>query len=54
MLSNQSAPPCTLIPVLYYPDLDAAAEWLCNAFGFTVHLRIGNHRIQLKVRYGCP
>jgi uncharacterized glyoxalase superfamily protein PhnB len=47
MLSNRSAPPCTVIPVLSYPDVNAAADWLCNAFGFTVRLRIGNHRIQL-------
>jgi uncharacterized glyoxalase superfamily protein PhnB len=53
MLSNRSAPPCTVIPVLHYPDVEAAAEWLCNAFGFTVRLRIANHRIQLKVRDGC-
>ena len=48
MLSNRSVPPCTVIPVLVYPDPSAAAEWLCNAFGFVVRLRIGNHRIQLK------
>jgi uncharacterized glyoxalase superfamily protein PhnB len=28
-------------------------DWLCNAFGFVVRLRIGNHRIQLKVGDGC-
>jgi uncharacterized glyoxalase superfamily protein PhnB len=53
MLSNRSVPPCTVIPVLYYPDPGAAADWLCNAFGFTVRLRIGNHRIQLNVGDGC-
>jgi uncharacterized glyoxalase superfamily protein PhnB len=52
MLSNRSAPPCTVIPVLV-PDVQAAAEWLCNPFGFAVRLRIGNHRIQLKVRDRC-
>jgi uncharacterized glyoxalase superfamily protein PhnB len=31
-----------------YPDVGAAADWLFNAFGFTVRLRIANHRIQLK------
>jgi uncharacterized glyoxalase superfamily protein PhnB len=53
MLSNRSAPPCTVIPVLSYPDVNAAADWLCNAFGFTVRLRIGNHRIQLWAGDGC-
>lgn len=53
MLSNRSVPPCTVIPVLYYPDPATAAEWLCHAFGFAVRLRIGNHRIQLKVGDGC-
>ena len=53
MLLNRSVPPCTVIPVLYYPDVGAAADWLCNAFGFTVRLRIANHRIQMKAGEGC-
>jgi uncharacterized glyoxalase superfamily protein PhnB len=53
MLSNRSAPPCTVIPVLTYPDVNAAADWLGKAFGFTVRLRIGEHRIQLWVGDGC-
>ena len=53
MLSNRSVPPCTVIPVLSYPDVGAAADWLCQAFGFTVRLRIGNHRIQMKAGDGC-
>lgn len=53
MLANRSVPPCTVIPVLSYSDVGAAAEWLCGAFGFTVRLRIGNHRIQLKAGDGC-
>jgi uncharacterized glyoxalase superfamily protein PhnB len=53
MLSNRSAPPCTVTPVLSYPDVSAAADWLCKAFGFTVRLRIGNHRIQMKAGDGC-
>jgi uncharacterized glyoxalase superfamily protein PhnB len=36
-----------------YPDVGAAADWLCAAFGSTVRLRIGNHRIQLKAGEGC-
>ncbi|MGH9575769.1 MAG: VOC family protein [Candidatus Acidiferrales bacterium] len=54
MLSNRSITPCTVIPVLYYPDPRAAADWLCEAFGFTVRLRVGeNHRVQMKSGGGC-
>jgi uncharacterized glyoxalase superfamily protein PhnB len=53
MLANRSVPPCTVIPVLIYPDPSAAADWLCNAFGFTIRLRIANHRIQMRVGSGC-
>jgi uncharacterized glyoxalase superfamily protein PhnB len=53
MLFNRSVPPCTVIPVLYYPDPGAAADWLSAAFGFTVRIRIANHRIQMKVGQGC-
>ena len=53
MLSNRSAPACTVIPVLHYPDVNAAADWLCGAFGFIVRLRIGDHRVQLKFGDGC-
>jgi uncharacterized glyoxalase superfamily protein PhnB len=42
-----------VIPVLVYPDPNAAAEWLAKAFGFTVRLRIANHRIQMKAGEGC-
>jgi uncharacterized glyoxalase superfamily protein PhnB len=46
---NRSMPPGVVIPVLIYPDVQAAAEWLCRAFGFVERLRIGDHRVQLKV-----
>ena len=49
MLSNRSIPSATVIPVLAYPDVNQAAAWLCDAFGFSVRLRIGNHRVQLNV-----
>ena len=38
---------------LIYPDPTAAADWLSKAFGFTVRLRIANHRIQMKAGEGC-
>ena len=53
MRYNRSVPPCPVIPVLYYPDPSAAAEWLSKAFGFTVRLRIANHRIQMRAGEGC-
>lgn len=42
-----------MIPVLRYPDPSVAAEWLGKAFGFTVRLRIANHRIQMLAGKGC-
>ena len=53
MLFNRSVPPCTVIPVLIYPDPGVAADWLSAAFGFTVRLRIANHRIQMRTGEGC-
>ena len=50
---NRSVPPCVVIPVLIYPDPGAAADWLSKAFGFTVRLRIANHRVQMKAGDGC-
>jgi uncharacterized glyoxalase superfamily protein PhnB len=49
MLSNRSIPGAIVIPVLAYPDVNEAAAWLCEAFGFSVRLRIGSHRVQLNV-----
>jgi uncharacterized glyoxalase superfamily protein PhnB len=53
MLSNRSIPRATVIPVIAYPDVNEAAEWLCDAFGFRVRLRIGDHRVQLHVSDGA-
>jgi uncharacterized glyoxalase superfamily protein PhnB len=54
MRSNRSVPSCPVIPVLQYPDPGVAAEWLSNAFGFTIRLRIANHRIQMRAEGdGC-
>ena len=49
MLLNRSMPKATVIPQLGYEDVGAAAEWLGRAFGFTVRLRIADHRIQMNV-----
>jgi len=50
VLTNRSAPPATVTPVLIYPDVRAAVTWLESAFGFTERVRIGDgHRAQLRV-----
>ena len=50
MLTNRSAPPATVTPVLYYPDVRAAVAWLEGAFGFGERVRIGDsHRAQMRV-----
>jgi len=50
MLTNRSAPPATVTPVLTYPDVRAAVAWLESAFGFEERVRIGDaHRAQLRV-----
>jgi len=53
MLLNRSIPRAIVIPVLAYPDVNQAAAWLCDAFGFTVRMRIGNHRVQLNAGDGA-
>jgi uncharacterized glyoxalase superfamily protein PhnB len=53
MFSNRSIPGATVLPVIAYPDVNQAAAWLCDAFGFRVRLRIGNHRVQLNVGDGA-
>ena len=53
MLPNRSIPNATVIPELGYPDPGEAANWLCVAFGFSVRMRIANHRIQINVGDGA-
>ena len=50
---NLSMPAATVIPVVPYPDVPAAAAWLCRAFGFSERLRIGTHRIQISAGDGA-
>lgn len=46
---NRSIPNATVVPVLIYPDVREAVDWLCDAFGFTERVFIGeNHRAQLS------
>jgi uncharacterized glyoxalase superfamily protein PhnB len=50
VLTNRSAPPATVTPVLVYADVRAAVAWLESAFGFEERVRIGDtHRAQLRV-----
>jgi uncharacterized glyoxalase superfamily protein PhnB len=53
MLSNRSIPTAHVIPELPYADPGAAADWLCKAFGFSIRLRIANHRIQMTAGDGA-
>jgi uncharacterized glyoxalase superfamily protein PhnB len=49
MKVNRSIPSASVIPVLVYPDVREAVEWLQAAFGFVERVRIGeNHRSQLS------
>jgi uncharacterized glyoxalase superfamily protein PhnB len=45
---NRSAPNTAVIPVLYYPDVREAVEWLTTALPFTVRLRNSDTRCQLS------
>ena len=50
MKPNRSIPSATVVPVLIYPDVRGAVEWLTSAFGFTERLQIGEaHRSQMRV-----
>jgi uncharacterized glyoxalase superfamily protein PhnB len=50
MRPNRSIPSVTVIPVLVYPDVRAAVEWLTTVFGFTERIRIGeDHRSQMRI-----
>jgi len=53
MQSNRSMPGAIVIPVLIYPDVDAAVDWLCTVFGFSLRLRIGTHRAQFNIGNGA-
>jgi len=51
---NRSVPSATVIPVLVYPDVGKAVDWLVAAFACAERLRIGdNHRSQLSFGDGA-
>ena len=54
MKTNRSAPSATVIPVLVYPDVRAAVEWLEQALGFEERVQIGeDHRSQMRFGDGA-
>lgn len=53
MLTNRSMPVASVIPVLGYRDVPAAAAWLCDRFGARERLRIGRHRVQMTISEGA-
>jgi uncharacterized glyoxalase superfamily protein PhnB len=51
---NRSIPRSTVVPVLIYPDVREAVEWLGGAFGFVERVQIGeDHRAQLTFGDGA-
>jgi uncharacterized glyoxalase superfamily protein PhnB len=51
---NRSIPKATVVPVLIYPDVRQAVEWLGAAFGFVECVKIGEgHRAQLAFGDGA-
>jgi uncharacterized glyoxalase superfamily protein PhnB len=54
MKANRSVPAAVVVPVLIYPDVREAVDWLCEAFGFEERVQIGEaHRSQLRVGDGA-
>ena len=53
MRPNRSVPSASVIPTLAYPDVGEAVDWLGEAFGFRLRLRIANHRAQLSYGDGA-
>jgi len=52
--ANRSIPAATVVPVLIYPDVREAVDWLSAAFGFAERVRIGEgHRSQMSVGDGA-
>ena len=52
MLLNRSMPRSIVIPELAYPNIGEAIDWLSAAFGFTLRIRMGDHRAQMNVGEG--
>ena len=54
MIRNRSAPSAAVIPILVYPDVRAAVEWLETVFRFVERVQIGeDHRSQMAFGEGA-
>ena len=54
MMRNRSAPSAAVIPILVYPDVRAAVQWLETVFGFVERVQIGeDHRSQMAFGEGA-
>jgi len=51
--TNRSAPNSGVIPILYYPEVPKAVEWLTTALPFTERLRNSETRCQLVHENGA-
>ena len=49
---NRSVPSAMVVPILAYPDVRQAVDWLCDVFGFVERLQIAAHRSQLVIGDG--
>ena len=49
MINNTSIPKNTIISVLKYPDIDEAINWLIQYLGFSLRVKVGDHRAQMNV-----
>ena len=46
-MKNRTMSPSTVTPVLVYPNVREAIDWLCGAFGFAERWEAKGHRAQL-------
>ena len=52
MLHNRSVPVDTVLPHLFYSDLEQAIDWLTKTFGFAEHYRYGDPAAGAQLRLG--
>jgi uncharacterized glyoxalase superfamily protein PhnB len=49
-MTNRALGTANVVPVLVYPDVGKAVDWLCEVLGFEEMWRVGNHRA--RIRFG--
>jgi uncharacterized glyoxalase superfamily protein PhnB len=52
VISNRSVPTDTVLPHIFYRDVEEAIVWLSNAFGFVEHYRYGDPVSGAQMRAG--